>query len=119
MIALWVGLGAAVGAPSRYLLDRWVQARHDTGLPLGTLLINLAGSALLGLLLGLGVHAGALAVAGTGFCGAFTTYSTFSYETLQLARRGQLSRATAYVAASVVGGLALAGIGVVLGRALR
>ncbi len=122
MVALMVGLGAAVGAPSRYLLDRWVQARHGSGLPVGTLVINLLGSAVLGLLLGLAAGGAlpseALAAAGTGWCGAFTTYSTFSFEAVQLARAERWGWATGYVAASIVGGLALAWAGVELGSAL-
>jgi CrcB protein len=119
MIALMVALGAAVGAPCRYLLDQWVQSRHESGLPLGTLLINLAGSAVLGLLVGLGASgalgSAALAAGGTGWCGAFTTYSTFSFETVQLARRGRFGVATGYVVVSVLGGLLLAWGGVELG----
>ena len=122
MIPLLVGLGAAVGAPSRFLVDRWVQARHTSGLPLGTLLINLFGSALLGLLLGLAAHGAigsqALAAAGTGWCGAFTTYSTLSFETVQLARQERFGWATGYVVASVLGGLALAWAGVEIGAGL-
>ncbi|GAB3253099.1 fluoride efflux transporter CrcB [Kineosporia babensis] len=122
LLPLMVGLGAALGAPSRYLLDRWVQARHETGLPLGTLLINLLGSAGLGLLLGLAAGGAlpgeALAAAGTGWCGAFTTYSTFSFETVQLARQERLGWAAGYVALSVLGGLLLAWGGVEIGLAL-
>lgn len=114
-----VALGAAVGAPCRYLLDRWVQSRHQSGLPLGTLVINLLGSAVLGLLMGLGARGAlgsqALAAGGTGWCGAFTTYSTFSFETVQLARQGRFSVATGYVVVSVLGGLLLAWGGVELG----
>nr|WP_269810841.1 fluoride efflux transporter CrcB [Kineosporia rhizophila] len=117
-----VGLGAAIGAPSRYLVDRWVQARVGGGLPFGTLLINLLGSALLGLLLGLAAHGAigsqVLAAAGTGWCGAFTTYSTFSFETVQLARQERSGWATAYVLASVLGGLGLAWAGVEIGARL-
>ncbi|MBT0769807.1 fluoride efflux transporter CrcB [Kineosporia sp. J2-2] len=117
-----VALGAALGAPCRYLLDRWVQARHDTGLPLGTLLINLTGSALLGLLTGLAaggaIGSEMLAAAGTGWCGAFTTYSTFSFEAVQLVRRGRAPGAVVYVLVSVVVGLALAWAGVEVGSAL-
>jgi CrcB protein len=120
MTALAVALGAALGAPCRYLLDRAVQARHRQRFPFGTLLINLLGSAVLGLLIGLSVVGSlshtALAAAGTGWCGAFTTYSTFGFETLQLARDGYKARAFGYVVVSVGGGLALATVGVLIGR---
>ncbi|GLY30168.1 fluoride efflux transporter CrcB [Kineosporia sp. NBRC 101731] len=122
MIPLMVALGAALGAPCRYLLDRWVQARHSSGLPLGTLLINLSGSSVLGLLMGLAaggaISSEVLAAAGTGWCGAFTTYSTFSFETVQLARQKRLGVATGYVLVSIVAGLMLAWGGVELGLAL-
>ena len=115
--ALLVALGAAVGAPSRYLLDLEVQARvsrRGVRYPLGTLLINLSGSALLGLLLGLasrhGISDEVLAALGTGFCGAYTTYSTFGYETVQLTHDGYGLRALGYVVVSVLGGLVLAAI---------
>jgi CrcB protein len=123
LIALAVGGGAAVGAPCRYLLDRAVQARHEQRFPWGTLVINLLGSAVLGLLLGWsaggsGLPPAALAAAGTGWCGAFTTYSTFGYETVQLSRDGWTGRAVGNVVLSIAGGLALAALGFAAGRAL-
>ena len=117
-----VALGAAVGAPCRYLLDQWVKSRQSSALPLGTLLINLSGSAVLGCLLGLAARGALgselLAALGTGWCGAFTTYSTFSFEAVALAKQGRLSAATGYVLVSVVGGLLLAWCGVEIGSAL-
>jgi CrcB protein len=127
LIALAVAGGAAIGAPCRYLLDGAVQARHDQRFPYGTLLINLLGSAVLGVLLGwasgrssgaAGLPPAVLAAAGTGWCGAFTTYSTFGYETVMLARDGLVLRAAGNVGLSVAGGLGLAALGVVAGRAL-
>jgi CrcB protein len=120
MTVLVIAVGAALGAPCRYLLDRAVQARHAQRFPYGTLLINLLGSGVLGVLIGLSsagrLSSVALAGAGTGWCGAFTTYSTFGYETLQLARDGYRSRAIGYVVLSVGGGLGLASAGVLIGR---
>ncbi|WP_410537829.1 fluoride efflux transporter CrcB [Streptomyces sp. KL2] len=89
---LLVALGGAAGACLRYAVDRAVQSRHESVLPWGTLTANAAGSLLLGLVTG-AVEAGAAgpgaaALLGTGLCGALTTYSTFSYETLRLAERG-------------------------------
>ena len=121
VMPLAVAAGAAVGAPCRYLLDRAVQARHQQSYPWGTLVINLLGSAVLGLLVGLaagGLPPEVFAAAGTGWCGAFTTYSTFGYETVRLAQDGYRWRALAYVAISVSGGLALAAGGIAVGRAL-
>jgi fluoride exporter len=122
VIALAVAGGAALGAPCRYLLDRFVQARHEQRFPWGTLLINLLGSAVLGVLIGLnsagGLPSAVFAAAGTGWCGAFTTYSTFGYETIQLSRDGFRRRALANVAVSVAGGLGLAALGVWFGRGI-
>ena len=114
MIVLFVTLGAAVGAPLRYLTDRAVQRRLGNGFPWGTLTVNVAGSLLLGFLAGLPASAAWTALLGTGFCGALTTYSTFSWETLTLARtRGGLP-ALSNVALSVTAGLAAAYLGLLL-----
>ncbi|WP_326766494.1 fluoride efflux transporter CrcB [Streptomyces sp. NBC_01591] len=119
---LLVIVGAAVGAPLRYLTDRAVQSRHDSVFPWGTFAVNVSGSLILGLLTG-AVAAGAASshlqlLLGTGLCGALTTYSTFSYETLRLAEDGAKSYAVANVVASVVAGLGAAFAGVALARAL-
>jgi CrcB protein len=118
MILLLVALGAAVGAPLRYLTDRAVQSRHDTAFPWGTLTVNVAGSFVLGLLTGLPASAAVTALLGTGFCGALTTYSTFSYDTLQLARAGARFHALMNVLVSVVAGLGAAAVGLLLAQAL-
>ncbi|MGW4502244.1 fluoride efflux transporter CrcB [Micromonospora sp. NPDC004336] len=118
MTVLLIALGAAVGAPLRYLADRAVQARLGSAFPWGTLTVNVVGSLLLGLLVGLPVGPAAGALLGTGFCGALTTYSTFGYETVRLARRGRRLLALANVLASVAAGLAAAGIGFALAHTL-
>jgi CrcB protein len=89
---LLVALGAAVGAPLRYIADRLLQGRHDSPFPWGTFGVNVAGSAVLGFLAALPASPGLQALAGTGFCGALTTYSTFSFEPVRLAREGARSR---------------------------
>lgn len=119
---LLVAAGAAVGAPLRYLTDRAVQARHDSVFPWGTFVVNMAGCLALGLLTG-AVSAGAAGaqaqlLVGTGLCGALTTYSTFSYETLRLTEAGSGPYAALNVAAGVVGGLAAAFAGASLAGAL-
>jgi fluoride exporter len=105
--ALLVVLGAAVGAPLRYLTDRFVQVRHDSVFPWGTCTVNIAGSALLGVLAGAGtaLPGGVSALLGTGLCGALTTYSTFSYETIRLIERRARFLAVANVVVSVVAGI--------------
>ncbi|MFE7134731.1 fluoride efflux transporter CrcB [Streptomyces sp. NPDC057638] len=114
--------GALVGAPLRYLTDRAVRSRHRTGLPWGTLVVNTAGSLLLGLLtgaVGYGAASGsAQLLLGTGLCGALTTYSTFSYETMRLAESGARFAALANVVVSVTAGLTAAFAGALLARAL-
>jgi len=112
---LLVVVGAAVGAPLRYLTDRAVQERHDSVFPWGTFVVNATGSLVLGVLTG-AVTAGAASsqlqlLLGTGLCGALTTYSTFSYETLRLAERGWRFLAVANVAASVLVGLGAVHLG--------
>lgn len=115
---LLVVLGAAVGAPLRYLADRAVQARHDTVFPWGTLTVNVAGSALLGFLAALPAQGWAMALAGTGFCGALTTYSTLGYETVRLVEEGARFHAVANAVASVVAGLGAAFCGAALAQAV-
>lgn len=112
MTLVLVLLGAAVGAPARYLLDQAVQSRWDRVLPLGTMTVNVLGSFALGVLLGLGargsVGPSTVALLGTGFCGGFTTYSTFGYETLRLAEDGATGTAVLNVGLSLGLGLAAA-----------
>jgi CrcB protein len=111
--ALWVVLGAALGAPLRYLADRFVQQRHDSVFPWGTCAVNITGSALLGVLAGVGgaLPGGWSAFLGTGLCGAFTTYSTFGYETIRLVERRARVLAVANVAVSILAGIGAALLG--------
>ncbi|MEY9855533.1 CrcB protein [Catenulispora sp. GAS73] len=117
---LAVSAASAIGAPARYLLDRTIAGRRTSRLPLGTMTINLTGAFLLGLLTGLAVHhgmpKGMLAMLGTGFCGAYTTFSTFSYETMRLVEDGSIAEAGTNVAVSLLAGTAAAALG--LGLAL-
>lgn len=120
MTLLLVMLGGALGAPLRYLVDRAVRARLDSPFPAGTLLVNVAGSLLLG---GLSGAATALppevgTLVGTGFCGALSTYSTFGYETLRLVTGGAHRYAVANVVASVLAGVGAAALGHLIGTAL-
>jgi fluoride exporter len=122
MTLLLVALGAVVGAPLRYLTDRFIQARHDTIFPWGTLTVNAAGSLIMGFLVG-AAAAGRLdpmivTVLGPGFCGALTTYSTFGYETLRLAEDGSRLLATANIAINLFAGLGAAFVGVAIAAAI-
>lgn len=108
MTLLMVALGAAVGAPARYLTDRAVQSRHQMVMPWGTIGVNVIGSLILGALTGAGstVSPAVVALLGTGFCGALTTYSTFSFETWRLIEEESYGAAVTNVVVSVGAGLA-------------
>lgn len=118
MTVLLVAAGAAVGAPLRYLTDRAVQARHDSVFPWGTLSVNVVGCLLLGLLTALPLAAPVAALLGTGFCGALTTYSTFSYETFRLVQDRAWLLATLNVTISLLTGLGAVYCGLAIGQAL-
>ncbi len=118
MTLLLVALGAAVGAPLRYLTDRLIRSRHPSVFPWGTLAVNVTGSLLLGFLVGLPADPAVMALLGPGLCGALTTYSTFSYETLRLAQEGTRFLAVANVVVSVTAGLGAAMIGLLLAGVL-
>ena len=119
MTVLLVALGAAVGAPLRYLVDRAVQARHDSLFPWGTFVVNMAGSLLLGLLAAAAwaVPAPVMGLLGTGLCGALTTYSTLGYETVRMLQGKARLLAGLNIAASVVAGLGAAYLGAAIAQA--
>ena len=106
-LVLAVALGSAAGGVARFLLSAWLEQRTTSSFPYATLLVNLSGSLLLGFLATwtyetVGVPAELRALLTTGLCGGFTTFSTFSLETVALAEEGALGRAALYVALSVV-----------------
>lgn len=109
MTALLVVAGAVVGAPLRYLTDLFVQKRHDSVFPWGTLCVNAAGSLVLGATAGAVTATGGpswvLPLVGTGFCGALTTFSTFGFETVRLVEDGAVLEAGLNILASVGIGL--------------
>jgi fluoride exporter len=115
---LFVVLGAVVGAPLRYLTDRFVQGRHSSRLPWGTFTVNVAGSFVLGALVVSGVDGPLAALLGIGFCGALTTYSTFGYETVRLVEDGAYGEAIVNVIGSIAAGLVAAVGGAALVTAL-
>jgi CrcB protein len=109
---LLIALGAAVGAPMRYLADRAVQSRFGSRFPWGTAVVNVVGCFLLGLVAGSGtVPAAVVSLVVTGYCGALTTYSTFSWEVLRLAEDGPRWRSAAYLLGSTVAGVGAAALG--------
>ena len=121
MTLLLVLLGGAAGAVARWATDRAITRRRRGSWSWGTLTVNLAGSFALGVVLGgtAGRDADAwVALLGTGFCGAFTTFSTFAVETVRLTETSRGRAAAGYLAASVVLGVALVAVGWELGRAV-
>lgn len=120
---LLIAIGGIVGANARFLVSTWSANRIGIDFPYGTLIVNASGSFLMGLLLTLVADrfagdASARALLATGFLGAYTTFSTFSYETVALVQHGALGPAVAYVAASLIGGLIAVFAGVVAAHAL-
>lgn len=122
-LVLYAAIGGALGTVARYLLTLVIQARAGADFPLATLLINITGSVLLGFLMRYGLE-GTTArpeirlLLTTGFCGGYTTFSTFSYETARLIEDGDWQRGSGYVLASVLVSLAGTFIGFALARAL-
>jgi CrcB protein len=117
----YVALGSALGGMSRYLVGGLVQRLWDTSFPTGTLFVNVSGSFLLGLILRYTIDTATVSpeVRGlltVGFCGGYTTFSTFSYETLVLLESTEWARAGLYVSASILLSLAGMFLGSALGR---
>jgi len=120
---LYIALGGVAGTLSRYGLEGWMQGRSASGFPLGTLTVNLAGSLLLGFILRLATGATVItpdvrAGLTIGFCGAFTTMSTFSYESVALLNDGDYLRAALYMGATIVGCIVAVLLGTALGNKL-
>lgn len=119
---LLVALGGAGGAVSRYLVANSVHQLWEGRWPLGTLLVNTAGSFAIGVVFVLierqVLHAEWRGVLMVGFLGAFTTFSTYSLEVVELMQRGQLAHALGYMAASAVFCVLMAGFAIFLTRAL-
>ena len=117
MILLYLAAGGIAGTWARHGLGRWVQASAGDGFPWGTFVVNLLGSFLLGFLIrameGASVSPETRAMLTVGFCGAFTTFSTFTHETVVLLQEGAWARAAAYALGSLLLGLAAlaAGLG--------
>jgi CrcB protein len=115
-------VGGAVGAPARFLIDGVVRDRVSGDFPWGTFVINVSGSLLLGLVTGLVLYHGLGDVPrvalGTGFCGAYTTFSTYSYETFELLERGEVRRGVTNALGSMAVGLAAAAVGLAVMAAI-
>jgi CrcB protein len=122
-VILWVGMGGFVGANARYLLDLWVTYRWPSAFPWATFIINLSGSFILGFFLAFAEdrpwvsHESRLLFA-VGFVGAYTTFSTYAYQSLRLVQGGEMVLAALYIIGSVVLGLVAAFAGVALGSSI-
>jgi fluoride exporter len=115
--ALLVAAGALVGAPLRLLAERLAVARRGRGSVVGTLTVNVVGSAVLGVVLGLrSVPPAVVALVGTGFCGTLTTFSTYGNDIVRLVEERALARALAYAGGTVVLGLGVAAVAYLLAR---
>jgi len=118
VIVFGTAAAGALGAVARYLIDGFVQDRVADVFPWGTWVVNVTGSLMLGLVTGLVLYHGlgdaSKAVIGTGFVGAYTTFSTFTYETLRLVEEGSRYEAALNAATSTAIGLLAAGAGLAL-----
>jgi fluoride exporter len=117
----YVAIGSALGGVSRYLLGGYIQRVLQTEFPAGTLLINVSGSLLIGAILQYAVETSTVtpelkALLTIGFCGGYTTFSTFSYETVALLKDGEWTRAGVYIAGSVLLSLVATFVGFALAR---
>lgn len=122
MIWLYIAIGGAVGALARYGLGGWVQSRAGFGFPWGTLIVNVLGCLMIGFAMryleAVRLPAEMRALIGVGVLGAFTTFSTFSYETVALVEEGAWARAAAYSIGSLALGIVAVYAGISLSRYL-
>ncbi len=107
LIWLYVAVGSALGGVSRYAIGGAVQQRFGLAFPAGTLLVNITGSLLLGFIMRLALGSSQISpetriLLTTGFCGGYTTFSTFTYDTAAMIEGGQYRRAALYITLSVV-----------------
>lgn len=116
----WVAfvLAGAVGAPLRYVVDGTVADRTEGAFPWGTFVVNASDSSLLGFITGFALYHAfptpPKVVLGTGFCGAYTTFSTFTFETVQLIEEGAVAEAFLNVASTALTCAAAGGLGLAL-----
>ena len=119
--ALLVAIGGFIGSLARYWVSGWVQNLNGGEFPFGTLAVNVSGSFVLGMVMTLALERGLLnpdirLLLSTGFCGGYTTMSTFSYETMALLQTGSTTNAVANIGVTLVTCLGSAWLGGVTGR---
>lgn len=110
-----VVVGGFTGAISRFGVSQWVNRRFAPAFPFGTLVVNLLGALLLGILVGSGLGGSWGKFLGVGFLGAFTTFSTFKLENIQFGMHKRWKSLAVYLAVSYIGGIFLAFLGVMVG----
>jgi CrcB protein len=120
---LWVSLGAVIGANARYFLGAWAAERFGPAFPYGTLIINLTGSLILGFFLALATERALIdpryrLLIAVGFCGSYTTFSTYTYESINLLLAGSWGLGLFNLLGSTVLGLGAVGLGILLGRSV-
>jgi fluoride exporter len=118
LYVLMVGIGGFFGAVSRLWVSQFISKRFVSGFPAATLIINLMGSFLLGIMVGSGIKGSLFMLLGTGFMGAFTTFSTFKLEAIQLHIDKRKKELILYNILSYGGGILLALLGIELGMLL-
>lgn len=116
--ALLVAAGALVGAPTRYVTDRWLQSVHGGVFPWGTFTVNVVASFVLGLVLGGPAPHAVVALVAVGFCGSLSTWSTLAYDVVRLVEGRDRLLGVLDVVMSSFAGLGAAGLGLVLGTVL-
>ncbi len=118
MTALWIALAGGLGAGTRFLIDSWLRPRVPRTFPWSTHLINVTGSLLLGLVIGAGTADPWHAIAGVGFLGGYTTFSTASVESAHLVLDRRYGAAFANSMLMIVASVSAAAVGYTLGRML-
>lgn len=117
-----IGTGGFAGTVSRYLLTRFINNNFPITFPLGTYAVNIFGCLLIGIIMGLSfqssVNTQTRLMLATGFCGGFTTFSTYSLEIFELYQRGEAAVSFAYLGGSIITGLLSIGVGLWLGKTM-
>jgi len=120
---LLIGTGGFIGSISRYLLTRFITIQWPSSFPYGTLAVNAVGCLFLGIIMGLAFQSAIKTqtrlLLAAGFCGGFTTFSSYSLEIFELYQRGEAAAGLLYMVVSILAGLLSIGIGMWLGRLIH
>lgn len=116
---LLVALGASFGVITRSLTTKWMMKKWTLSFPLATFFINVTGSLFLGLITGMSIETKLSLLCGTGFLGAYTTFSTFNVENIELIRRKKIRTLISYAGGTYIFGILAAFLGILLGNGIR